>query len=141
MELQACMEFMTWIQWNLSFRYICFHEKTHFLILAGNAFHQIWSGREPLIIFGKNALPANITKFFFSWNITRQNYKFAWNTCHVTFNLHNSRIHHSIMELKGGSYWRAVTMAKTFHWRPIGMAITDFKIRTLPQIYIEYICL
>ena len=35
-----------WIPWNLSFRYVLFHEGTHFLIWAGSAFYQIWLGRE-----------------------------------------------------------------------------------------------
>ena len=96
-----------WIPWNLSFRYILLFGKTHFLILAGSAFCQIWLGRSAdcthsigqftpkmkanakphllsslvwidhynecnrlttLIIFGKNALPANIRKLVYSWN-------------------------------------------------------------------------
>ena len=36
---------MTWNPWNLSFRHVLFHEKTHFLILAGGAIYQIWYGR------------------------------------------------------------------------------------------------
>ena len=35
----------SWIPWNLSFRYILFHEKSHFLILAGSVFYLIWLGR------------------------------------------------------------------------------------------------
>ena len=39
---------VTWIPWNLSFRHILFHEKSHFMILTGSAFYQIWLGWFPL---------------------------------------------------------------------------------------------
>ena len=54
---------------NLWFRHVIpsrlFHEKTHFLILAGSVFCQIWLGRI----------------FFFHKNKTWRNHKFAWNSC------------------------------------------------------------
>ena len=41
----------TWNSWNLSFGHFLFHEKTHFLVLAGSAFQQIWLEREPITSF------------------------------------------------------------------------------------------
>ena len=35
----------SWFPCNLSFRHILFHETTHFLILVGSAFYQIWLGQ------------------------------------------------------------------------------------------------
>ena len=35
----------SWNPWNLSFHCILFHEWTHYLILAGSSFYQIWLGR------------------------------------------------------------------------------------------------
>ena len=35
----------SWNPRNLSFRHVLFHEWTHFLILAGSAFYQIWLGQ------------------------------------------------------------------------------------------------
>ena len=49
---------------NLSFCHILLDEKTHFLIVAGSAFHQIYLG--PLLANIVNALPANSRKLVFS---------------------------------------------------------------------------
>ena len=60
--------------------------KTHFLILAGSAFCQIWIGwltapqLTTLIIFGKRHFLL-ISKMSFSRNKMCRNYKFAWNSC------------------------------------------------------------
>ena len=85
-----------WPSWNpckLVIPSRLFHEKTHFLILAGSVFCQKMikavnrSRLTALIIFWQNTLPANVRKWVFSWNkrdgITWRNYKFAGNSWYL----------------------------------------------------------